>query len=56
MMDDRYRSRKYTLAVFFAMTNTTALFTGFLDDAQYVMSQAIILGLYGAANVLKDKK
>ena len=56
MNDNIFRNRKYSLAVFFALANTTALFFGFMDEVQYVLSQGIILGMYGAANVMAKKK
>lgn len=55
-MDARYRSRKYTLAIFFALANTVALFFGYMNDSQYVLGQGVILGMYGAANVMKGNK
>lgn len=54
MIDDRYRSRKYSLAMFFAIANTIAIFFGFMSDVQYVMGQIGILGMYGAANVMNN--
>ena len=56
MDDGRFRSRKYTLAVFFALANTIALFFGFMAQDMYIMGQGVILGLYSAANVMKTKK
>ena len=50
------RNRKYTLAVFFALANTVALFFGFMAEDAYILGQGVILGMYGAANVLKGTK
>lgn len=56
-MDDKFRSRKFLLALFFAITDTVALFaqvnTGLFGV--YIGAQATILGMYGMANV-KEKK
>ena len=56
-MDDKFRSRKFLLALFFAITDTVALFAQ-VDIGlfgAYIGGQATILGLYGMANV-KEKQ
>jgi len=56
-MDDKFRSRKFGLAIFFAVSDTVALFMN-VDTGQfgaYIGAQAVILGLYGAANVMEKK-
>lgn len=55
-MEQVSRNRKYTLAVFFALANTVALFFGFMAEDVYIMGQGIILGMYGAANVFAKAK
>jgi len=54
-MDDRYRSRKFGLAVFFTLTSTTALFTDYLEGGEYLAAMGLVLGLYGMANVMQSK-
>ena len=56
-MDDKYRSRKFGLAVFFTITDTIALFSD-VDVGlfgAYIGAQATILGLYGMANVAEKR-
>ena len=56
-MDILYRNRKFQLAVFFTIADTIAFFFGLMNASEFIMSQGIILGLYGAVNVAsKDKK
>lgn len=62
-MDDKFRSRKFRLATFFSVTDF--ILTAAVCIAQplsisaaltfYAGAQGLILGLYGAANVM-DKK
>ena len=57
-MDDKFRSRKFGLAVYFAITDMVAMFTD-VDTGlfgAYIGAQAVILGLYGAANVIEKKQ
>lgn len=51
----RFTSRKFALAVFFALVSTVAVFTGFLNGTQYISAVTLILGLYGTGDLL-DKK
>ena len=56
-VDDKYRSRKFALAVFFSIADTVAVFKG-IDVGlfgAFIGAQATILGLYGAANVIQAK-
>lgn len=55
MNDEKYRSRKFLLAVFFAVTGTLALFVGKIDGAVWVSMVGLVLGLYGAANVAYER-
>lgn len=48
-------SRKFLLTVFFACTGAVALFTGQMDGGTYVALATLILGVYGASNVM-DKR
>ena len=54
-MDDRYRSRKFTLAVSSLCMTGVGLYMGFIGGGEFVAAITVILGLYGAANVM-DKK
>ena len=58
MKDDKYRSRKFGLAVFFSIVDTIALFAS-VDVGlfgAFIGAQAVILGLYGTANVMEKKQ
>ncbi len=55
MSDDRYRSRKFRLALFASVVASIALFTIDFSGTTWVTAQSIILGLYGAANVGEKK-
>jgi hypothetical protein len=54
-MDEKYRSRKFGLAVTFSLVSIIALFSGDLSGGEFVASITVILGLYGAANIM-DKQ
>jgi len=54
-MDEKYRSRKFYLAVFFALMATVGLFTGHLEGGAYVGVVTSVLMLYGAANVAEKR-
>ena len=56
MNDSLYRSRKFGLAVFFALTTVVGLFTGYVNEGTFVANTGLILGLYGAANVAAKSK
>ena len=47
--------RKFWVTAFIAVTGTAALFVGKLPSEGYITLMALILSIYGAANVL-DKK
>jgi hypothetical protein len=51
----RYTSRKFLLALLALSIGTVALFTEYLDGAQFVTLVSIVLGLYGTAQVV-DKR
>ena len=55
-MDDRYKSRKFRLAAFFAAVSTIALFTHFIEGGVFASLVGLILGLYGASNVMENNK
>lgn len=50
-----FRNRKYTLAWFFSVSTTLALFFRIMDGGTYVAALALILGLYNAANVAQKR-
>jgi hypothetical protein len=62
-MDDKFRSRKWRLAVFFSAADALLTLGVCLADhtlvgtalSFFAGAQAIILGLYGAANVMEKK-
>jgi len=54
-MSREYKSRKLWLASFFSCVGTVALFTDKLNGNEFVMLSGLILGLYGAANVMSKK-
>lgn len=54
-MDDRYRSRKWRLAVGLSVGVHIALFAGFIEGDHYVILVGGILGLYQYANVTEKK-
>lgn len=55
MIDEKYRSRKFLLALLASIVSSIALFTIDFSGATWVSAQSIILGLYGAANVTNKK-
>lgn len=50
-MDDKFRSRKFALAMIAMVVSSLAVLAGKMDGGSYVGALAVILGLYGAANV-----
>lgn len=54
-MNDKYRSRKYALAVISMFGLHTALFTNYIGGSEYIAGLSLVLGLYATANVM-DKK
>lgn len=46
-----YRSRKFLLALGILIVSAVALFTGFLDAANWVACASIVSGLYALGNV-----
>jgi len=55
MIDEKYRSRKFLLALLASIVSSIALFTIDFSGATWVSAQSIILGLYGVANVTNKK-
>jgi len=51
---ERFSSRKFSLAVFFALTSTLALFTGDIEGDVYRSILALVLGLYAFGNVASE--
>lgn len=56
MNHDGYRSRKFWLACASFAGATTALFTGYLDGAQWIAAITLVLGMYQSANVLEKRQ
>lgn len=54
-MDDKYRSRKFALALTALLVASAALLMGNMSGAEYSACIAFILGLYGAANVMEKR-
>lgn len=54
-MDEKSRSRKFSLAVSAMYAVTAALFTHFITGAEFINGILYILGMYGAANVWETK-
>lgn len=54
-LDDKYRSRKLALAVYFSVIGTIALFTDKVSGDQFVFLAGVVLGMYGAANVMEKR-
>ena len=55
-MSDKYRSRKFILAVFFSLASTVGLYFGHITDSNYVMIIGLVLGLYGGSNLMANNK
>ena len=56
MADARYRSRKFFLAAVSLACSAVGLFMGMIDGNAWFLSIGVILGLYGAANVMEKKQ
>lgn len=52
---EKYKSRKFLLACFFAISGLGCLVGGLLDGGEFVAISSLVLGLYGAADVA-DKR
>lgn len=48
-------TRKFMVTAFITVTGTAALFFGRLEQGGYVTLMTMVLGIYGAANIV-DKK
>lgn len=55
MVDNKYNSRKFVLACFFAASTTVGLYFGHIDAGNYIVAIGLVLGLYGSANVASKK-
>ena len=56
MMDIKFRSRKFILAILSLLSGIVALFTGFMIDTVFVGLVGTVLALYGGANVMQGKQ
>jgi len=54
-MDNKFRSRKFMVAIFFTLSGTVGLFMDKLGGGEYIALATTVLTLYGLANVA-DKK
>jgi len=55
-MRDRYSSRKFILAMHAMVISSIALLNEIIDGNAWFLSIGVILGLYGAANVMAQKQ
>ena len=53
---DGLASRKFLLAAFAMLCSAYGLFAGFIDGGTWVASISLVLGLYGAANVVEHRQ
>lgn len=53
--DNGFRSRKFALAAFAMLCSAAGMLTELLDGNAWYLSIAVILGMYGAANVAAKK-
>lgn len=51
----KFLSRKFLLSVVATAVACAALFTGHMSAVEWLSAQAMILGVYGAANVAQKK-
>jgi len=54
-MDDKYRSRKFGLAVFFTVAGTIAFYMKLMGAGEWLALVGEVLALYGWANVVEKK-
>lgn len=54
-MTDGYSSRKFLLSVIAMGVSATSLFMDIIDGGTWVAALSLILGLYGAANVVEKR-
>jgi hypothetical protein len=47
---DKFKSRRFGLAVFFSLASTVALYFDKMSDSNYVMVVGLIMGIYGATS------
>lgn len=55
MNGNRYASRKFLLALMFAVALIVGLFTGHVSGGEFISGVTIITGLYAAADVTQDQ-
>jgi|GEM_PF-1841259 len=55
MNGNRYASRKFLLALMFALALIAGLFTGHISGGEFISGMTIITGLYAAADVTQDQ-
>lgn len=55
MSGSRYASRKFILALMFAVALIVGLFTGHVSGGEFISGVTIITGLYAAADVTQDQ-
>lgn len=55
MNGNRYASRKFLLALMFAVALIVALFSGHVSGGEFISGVTIITGLYAAADVTQDQ-
>ena len=51
---ERYSSRKFLLAMIFAVASVIAVFLGTIDGGTFAAIATIVLGLYASADVYQD--
>jgi hypothetical protein len=54
-MDNRFRSRKFLLAVAFTTTGVVGLFADKIGGGEFIGLAGVVLGLYGTASVVEAK-
>ena len=52
--NNRFRSRKFLLAMIFTISGVVGLFLGTLDGGTFVALASLVLGLYAGADVYQD--
>ena len=50
-MDEKFRSRKFLLALMSLITGIGALFSSLFTGSEFIALVGVVLGLYGGANV-----
>ena len=55
MNGSRYASRKFLLALMFAVALIVALFSGHVSGGEFISGMTIVTSLYAAADVAQDQ-